>query len=408
MNLSTVRSPYHFIFKGSMSIVRLVDEVIDRASKYGASDIHIDPRADDVRIRFRIDGVLHDVCAISKTIHSEFVARIKIISGLRIDERIVPQDGRLTVGDDLDIRVTIIASYYGESIVMRLLRRTANIQTLSDLGFSDEDQEKITKALRLRQGLILVTGPTGSGKTTTLYSLLALVNDTSVSTVTIEDPVEYAMTHVRQIQVQQKRGINFANGLRSILRQDPDVIMVGEIRDYETAAIATSAALTGHLVLSTLHTNDAISTVTRCVEMGIEPYLVSATLRLVVSQRLVRKLCVHCRQAAEISLKELMVIKKYCHKNSGLDCIEFFDSQMEYLPVYVAQGCEKCNGTGYFGRTVVAEVLLITEQIGQMIVSKQPVNSKALVDMKTIGQQAIMKYMQGVTSFDEALKILHE
>ncbi|HAO64725.1 TPA: type II secretion system protein GspE, partial [Candidatus Taylorbacteria bacterium] len=230
MNTLPSQSPFSFTLVHATPIVLQVDQIIDRARKSGASDIHIDPFSEEVRIRFRIDGILHNICSMPKSTHGEFVARIKIISGLRIDERIVPQDGRLTVGDDLDIRVTIIASYYGESIVMRLLRRTKSVQTLEDLGFSEKDQEKMIQALKARQGLILVTGPTGSGKTTTLYSLLTLVDNPSVSTVTIEDPVEYAMTHARQIQVQQKRGINFANGLRSILRQDPDVIMVGEIR----------------------------------------------------------------------------------------------------------------------------------------------------------------------------------
>ena len=373
--------------------MRLVDEIIEKAERCGASDIHIDPCLSDVRVRFRIDGSLHDVCTMSRATHGEFVARVKIISGLRIDERIVPQDGRLTVGGALDIRVTVIASYYGESIVMRLLRRTASVQTLSELGFSSEEQETLVRALKSRQGLILVTGPTGSGKTTTLYSLLALVNDSSVSTVTIEDPVEYAMSHTRQIQVQQKRGINFVNGLRSILRQDPDVIMVGEIRDHETAAIATSAALTGHLVFSTLHTNDAISTITRCVEMGVEPYLVAATLRLVVSQRLMRKLCLGCRRAVEVSDVERVVIGKYMDAS---------------VSVYAAQGCEKCNGTGYSGRTVVSEILPITEKLRQTIVEKRSIAASSPMEMKTIGYQAVFKYVQGATSFDEVVKILHE
>jgi type IV pilus assembly protein PilB len=396
MSLST----YRFTFETTMPIVRWVDEIIDRANKCGASDIHIDPRVADVRIRFRIDGVLHDVCIMPKTVHSEFVARIKIISGLRIDERIVPQDGRLTVGDDLDIRVTVIASYYGESIVMRLLRRTASVETLEELGFDFEDQQKIIEVLQMRQGLILVTGPTGSGKTTTLYSLLSLVDDASVSTVTIEDPVEYAMSHARQIQVQQKRGINFVNGLRSILRQDPDVIMVGEIRDHETAAIATSAALTGHLVLSTLHTNDAVSTVTRCVEMGIEPYLVAATLRLVISQRLTRKLCVDCRRAFPMQAKERMVVEKYA---------KILNLQLNQpSATFVAQGCNKCNGTGYVGRTVVAEILPVTEHLSRMIAEKRPINQETLTGIKSIGHQAVGKYLQGITSFDEVVKILHE
>ena len=395
MNLSA----YHFDFKTGSSIVQFVDEIIGRAEVCRASDIHIDPRSDDIRIRFRIDGVLQDVCIMPKAFHSEFLARIKILSGLRIDERVVPQDGRMTFGQTLDIRVTVVASYYGESIVMRLLNRTAKVKTLGELGFTTLDQEIIDNALQAEQGLILVTGPTGSGKTTTLYSLLSLINDTSVSTVTIEDPVEYAMAHARQIQVQQKRGVNFANGLRSILRQDPDVIMVGEIRDKETATIATGAALTGHLVLSTLHTNDAISTIARCIEMGVEPYLVAATLRLVVSQRLVRRLCNKCKHAVRISLSERLLIEKL---------IGGFNKLSEQ--VFEAKGCESCNNTGYLGRIVVAEILPITTKFGEMIAEGVPIEKlRAGVFLGgTIRHRAVDKYLQGVTSFKEIIKILHD
>jgi len=406
MNSGSRQSLHRFDFKTSTPIVQLVDEVIDRAGKCNASDIHIDPRADDVRIRFRIDGVLHDVCAMSRSLHGEFVARIKIMSGLRIDERIVPQDGRLTVGEVMDVRVTVIASYYGESIIMRLLRRTKSVQTLLELGFNHDAEQAIDKVLHARQGLVLVTGPTGSGKTTTLYSLLALVDDPCLSTVTIEDPVEYAMSHARQIQVQQKRGINFANGLRSILRQDPDVIMVGEIRDHETAAIATSAALTGHLVLSTLHTNDALSTVVRCIEMGIEPYLVAATLRLVISQRLVRKLCRDCLKPVQISQIELAMIQKYDAENIHQTLTTQPTDDTRPL-AYAARGCEKCNGTGYAGRTVVSEILPITEKIRDMIIDKKPMHSHSLLlGAETIRHQAVSKYLDGLTSFDELIKIL--
>ena len=395
--------PFKFNFELSTPIVRLVDSLIQHADKNRASDIHIDPRSSDVRVRFRIDGVLHDVCLMSRTIHSEFVARIKIIAGLRIDERIVPQDGRLTIGETLDVRVTTVASYYGESIVMRLLHRTASVQTLAELGFNDYDQVKICQALSHEQGLILVTGPTGSGKTTTLYSLLALVADDSVATVTIEDPVEYAMPNARQIHVQQKRGVNFANGLRSILRQDPDVIMVGEIRDHETAAIATNAALTGHLVFSTLHTNDALSTVTRCVEMGVESYLLGATLRLIVSQRLVRKLCLSCKQESTLCVSERAVIQKYITDGSN---------QNQKISVSLAKGCVECNGTGYCGRTVVSEVLPINDSLREIITEKQPVSvlRKAAIDfgLVSIGRQAVSKYLQGITSFEEIIKIIHE
>ena len=336
----------------------------------------------------------------TRDIYDEFVARVKIISGLRIDERIVPQDGRLTMSGDLDVRVTIVASYYGESIVMRLLRRTAKVQTFSELGFSAEDQAQISQALKSRHGLILVTGPTGSGKTTTLYSLLALTDNADVSTVTIEDPVEYVIAHARQIQVQQKRGVNFVNGLRSILRQDPDVIMVGEIRDQETASMATSAALTGHLVFSTLHTNDALSTITRCVEMGIEPYLVAATLRLVISQRLVRKLCLNCRRVADLGESELLALEEY------LDLL--ISQKNQPLIVYSAVGCEKCNGTGYSGRTVVSEILPMTDQLKQNVLEKKVTQGRSFIENNTIGHKAVGKYLQGVTSFEEIMKILHE
>ena len=390
---------HDFVFKPAVPIVKLVEDLIDSADKNGASDIHIDPRANDVRIRFRIDGVLQDVCVFPKVVHNEFAARIKIISGLRIDERIVPQDGRLTVGDRLDIRVTTINSYYGESVIMRLLRRTATVETLETLGFSQEDQEAIMKSLQNKQGLILVTGPTGSGKTTTLYSLLSIVNDNSVSVVTIEDPVEYAISNARQINVQQKRGINFANGLRSILRQDPDVIMVGEIRDHETISIATSASLTGHLVLSTLHTNDAVSTIVRCVEMGIEPYLVAATLRLVINQRLIRKLCPNCKRAIEISSAERAMMEKFSIKSDSINTSN--------LPVYEAVGCDKCRGTGYLGRTVISEVLPITEKLAQMIVENKSL-AQAQLNIKSLGHQAAIKYVQGVTSFEEAIKVINQ
>ena len=395
----------NFTINRGMPIVKLVNEIIERAEKSGASDIHIDPRLDGVRIRFRIDGVLHDVCIMPREIHGEFVARIKIISGLRIDERIVPQDGRLTFGETLDVRVTTIASYYGESVVMRLLRRTAKVLPLEGLGFSMQDTEKISRSVAGRQGLILVTGPTGSGKTTTLYSLLSLVSDTSVSTVTIEDPVEYAMPNTRQIQVQQKRGINFANGLRSILRQDPDVIMVGEIRDYETAAIATSAALTGHLVLSTLHTNDAVSTIVRCIEMGIAPYLVAATVRLIVSQRLVRKLCLSCRQAVALGIRERAVLQKYAP-----DILE--NAKPDFLQMYESHSCPKCSGTGYAGRTVVAEILPMTQAICQMIVERRPISevyvAARAAGVETLYRQALLKCARGDTSFEEVIKTFQE
>ena len=408
-------SPYHFVFQTTVPIVRLVDEIIERAEKCGASDIHIDPRADDVRIRFRIDGSLHDVCTMPRATHGEFVARIKIISGLRIDERIVPQDGRLTVGESLDIRVTVIASYYGESIVMRLLRRTASVQTLSELGFSFADQEQIVQVLRSRQGLILVTGPTGSGKTTTLYSLLSLVNDSVTSVVTIEDPVEYAMSHVRQIQVQQKRGINFVNGLRSILRQDPDVIMVGEIRDHETAAIATSAALTGHLVLSTLHTNSAAGAMPRLLDMKVEAFLLVSTLDIVIAQRLVRHLA-ESKEKYFLDDAELASLGKLVNLDRILklligERIVAPTTTWKQVPFYKPKKSPDAED-GYKGRIGINEVLKMTPTVKDLVMrgeTADKIEAQAKTEgMVTMLEDGIFKAVQGETTIEEVLRVVTE
>ncbi len=275
-----------------MSAIVWLNEIVGKAFTKNASDIHIDPEEKAVRIRFRVDGLLCEQEKIAKILHGDIIGRIKILAQLRTDEHMAPQDGRFrieTENGNLDVRVSIVPAYFGESIVLRLLKNNSSMPTLADLGMSDTDQQKITRVLARSSGMILVTGPTGSGKTTTLYTIIKMLNDSTRSIITIEDPIEYAIPGVRQIQANPLRGLSFASGLRSIVRQDPDVIMVGEIRDAETAYIAIHTALTGHLLLSTLHTSDAATAIPRLIDMGVDPYLVASTIGVVIGQRLVRK-----------------------------------------------------------------------------------------------------------------------
>ncbi len=284
----------------NLSIIRLVDCLVTRAYAARASDIHLDPRSDGVMVRLRVDGVLQDVHKLPATIHNEVISRIKILCGLRTDEHQAAQDGRfrllLETGVSVDVRVSIVPVYYGENAVMRLLADQAEEYTLSSLGFTKENQEKILRAIQKPYGMILATGPTGSGKTTTLYTLVRMLNQPGVSVITIEDPVEYAISGINQIQVNPRTGLSFSQGLRSMLRQDPNIIMVGEIRDMETAGLAVNIALTGHLVLSTLHTNDAPTTLPRLLDMKVEPYLIASTVNVAIGQRLLRRICNHCKE----------------------------------------------------------------------------------------------------------------
>ncbi|MES3031342.1 MAG: GspE/PulE family protein [Patescibacteria group bacterium] len=357
------------------SIVELADALIAYGYHRNASDIHIDPSAEHIMVRFRIDGVLIYTDTLARDLHETLIARIKVMSGLRTDIHFVPQDGRFRFAQsmcDCDVRVSIVPTHYGENAVLRILRQTRKRTTLSELGFSAYDIERIVECLSYHQGMILVTGPTGSGKTSTLYTLIGSLATESASIITLEDPVEYAMEGVRQIQIQAKHGITFATGLRSIVRQDPDIIMVGEIRDPETAQIATNISLTGHLLLSTLHTNSALGAIPRLIDMGVDPYLVASTLSLVIAQRLVRKVCVVCK----------------------------------------GEKCSLCGGTGYKGRTVVAETFVVDEEIRRYIMSRLPlgelsryVHSKG---MKSMYEDGMEKVEQGITSKEEILRILHE
>ncbi|MEY4602298.1 MAG: type 4 fimbrial assembly protein PilB, type pilus assembly protein PilB [Candidatus Parcubacteria bacterium] len=390
-----------------VSIVDLVNAILEKACSTGASDIHIDPSQHDLRIRMRIDGVLKSVCTLSKNLHSEIIARIKVLAKLRSDEHQTTQDGRFRYqkhdsNDFVDIRVSIIPTYYGENAVLRLLTDKGNLFTLENLGFEPSDQKKIERALRKPNGMILSTGPTGSGKTTTLYTLIKMLSKPDVSIVTIEDPIEYAMHDIKQIQVNQKTGLTFANGLRSILRQDPNIIMVGEIRDSETARIAVNTALTGHLLLSTLHTNDAATTLPRLLDMGIEEYLVASTVSIAIGQRLVRKICPICKEKTRLD----PVLKEHLASENPK---VFSDGEIVF---YKGAGCNACSQSGYSGRGCINEVLVADEMIRKAILEKASADviKKVAIagGMTTMFEDGLKKVKAGQTTLEEVLRVVHE
>lgn len=390
----------------NVSIINIIDELLKHASEVHASDIHIDPLERGLRVRFRIDGVLEDMHPLPKDIHQEIISRIKILSGLRTDEHNAAQDGRFRslIGENssVDIRVSIAPTYHGENAVLRLLSDNAENFTLETLGFTEEDQKKISKAIRKNSGMVLVTGPTGSGKTTTLYTLIKMLNSKDISIITIEDPIEYAVDGVEQIQVNPRTGLTFANGLRSILRQDPNVIMVGEIRDMETAGIAVNTALTGHLLLSTLHTNDVSTTLPRLLDMKVEPFLVASTFSIGIGQRLVRKICDECKKEKELNDEEYKrLVEAVGNENEDLGR-KFFQGK----------GCDKCNDSGYKGRIVIAEVLVTDEDIRQAILKK---DSASLLKktgirngMTTMLQDGLQKAKKGLTTIEEVLRVTYD
>src|SRR5947199_3195481 len=342
-------------------IVKLVNLLISQAVADRASDIHIEPTEVDVRVRYRIDGVLHEVMRSPKNIQSGLISRLKIMSDLNIAERRVPQDGRMSGvigGKAVDLRVATLPTVYGEKVVMRILDKSTALLDLTDLGFHGDALERYASAYTKPYGTILVTGPTGSGKSTTLYATLNAVNDTARNIITVEDPVEYRLAGINQVQVNNKAGLNFAVALRTILRSDPDIVLVGEVRDRETATIAIEAALTGHLVLTTLHTNNAAATPTRLIEMGVEPFLVGSALDCIVAQRLARRLCVKCKEA-------------YVPDQSELETLGWDPDRDEELPtLYRAVGCPACGRTGFHGRFASQEGLLVSEEVGRMIVDR--------------------------------------
>lgn len=391
----------------NLSIINLLDFMIEKANRMRASDIHIDPGVRGVRVRMRIDGVLQEVKEIPKEIHSEVISRIKVLAGLRTDEHQAAQDGRFRYSfrdnsGHLDLRISIVPTYHGENAVIRLLSDKASIHTLETLGFSERDREKILHAIKKPTGMILATGPTGSGKTTTLYTLIKMLNAPDVSIVTIEDPIEYAVEHIEQIQVNPRAGLTFANGLRSILRQDPNIIMVGEIRDAETASIAVNTALTGHLLLSTLHTNDAATTLPRLLEMKIEAYLVASTVNIAMAQRLVRKICVHCKE--EVPLSEAM---KHVLGEA------FSTSRLNGRKTLAkGKGCGNCAGSGYSGRIVISEVIVADNDIREAILRRASSDEIKQIAMKngmtTMFEDGIEKVLQGDTTLEEVLRVVHE
>ncbi len=390
-----------------VSIIKLVDALITNAYESRASDIHLDPDEEKLNVRFRIDGVLHDVFTFPKEIHSEVITRIKVLSGLRTDEHQMAQDGRIKFSIEsekvnFDIRVSILPTYYEENTVLRLLAEQGQGFTLENLGLTKRDFNLVKRAVSRPYGMILVTGPTGSGKTTTLYTMLKLLNKPEVSIITIEDPIEYSLKRVTQIQVNHQTGLDFANGLRSILRQDPNMIMVGEIRDEETAGIAVNAALTGHLLLSTLHTNDASTTLPRLLDMKIEPFLIASTVNVAIGQRLVRKICEKCKSKKDLSEIELISLK------------ESLPEDIKFTPktVYEGKGCDACDASGYLGRIGIYEVLEVTPRIREAITAHQ---SAAEIEriakeegMTTMIQDGLKKVEEGTTSIEEVLRVMHE
>ncbi len=382
-------------------VVGLANSIITQAIAERASDIHIEPQKEDLRVRYRIDGVLHEAMRFPKGIQASLVSRFKIMAGMDIAEKRLPQDGRFSLiieGRPFDFRVSSYPSVFGEKIVMRILDKRSILRSLESLGMLPHTLERFEKTIHQPWGIILVTGPTGSGKSTTLYSVLNRLNTGEQNIVTLEDPVEYELPGIIQAQVNYKAGFTFAEGLRSILRQDPDIIMVGEIRDKETALLATEAALTGHLVLSTLHTNDAPSAVTRLVDMGIEPFLIASSLIGALAQRLVRVICPHCREA-------------YKPPSEALRSLELEIETQGEVVFYRGRGCERCRGTGYIGRTGVFEFMVVDNEIRELILKNAPAHmirsAATKAGMKSLKEDAFEKVLLGITTWEEVLRVVY-
>lgn len=384
-------------------VVKLVNLLIMQAIREGASDIHIEPEESRLKTRFRVDGILREVTSSPKHLQSAIVSRIKILADLDIAERRIPQDGRFHLkmeGKEIDVRVSCLPTLYGENVVLRLLDVSSALLSLSQLGFSKELLEKCEKLIRQPYGIILVTGPTGSGKTTTLYASLDKINTVDKNIITIEDPIEYRLEGIRQTQINPKVNLTFANGLRSILRQDPNVIMVGEIRDRETSEIAIQAALTGHLVLSTLHTNDAAGAITRLTDMGVEPFLVASSIIGVLAQRLVRTLCKECKESCPLSAFGGQL------GDLGLE------AQDKELRVFRKKGCQKCLETGYKGRIGIFELMQLDEKMRGLILAKasrgeikKQAQSAGLIPLREMG---IQKILEGLTTIEEVLRVTRD
>jgi len=381
-------------------IIKLVNMLISRAVESRASDIHVEPFEDDLKVRYRIDGVLHNVETIPKKLQAALISRLKLMAKLNIAERRLPQDGRIRIrvsDKEIDLRVSTIPIIYGESVVMRILDKEGIVIDLDRLGFPEEILLPFKKLIAKPNGIVLVTGPTGSGKTTTLYGALDKINLPDRKIITVEDPVEYQLKGLNQIQVKPQIGLNFENTLRHIVRQDPDVIMIGEIRDLQTAEIAVQSALTGHLVFSTLHTNDAPSAITRLLDLGVESFLLSSTIRGILAQRLVRVLCLHCREkdTSSISLEELAPF------GVGAD-----------VDLYRGKGCDQCAHTGYRGRTGIYELLVVDDDIRRLILKNADANelraAAIRLGMKTLLENGVAKVSKGITTLSEVFRVTQE
>lgn len=393
-------------------VIKIVDVILENAIEAKASDIHIEPSENDVRVRYRIDGILHTSLRLPKNVLDAVVSRIKILSNLKIDEHRLPQDGRFHVDfgkRSVDLRVSILPVMYGEKIVMRILDKTSKVPTLEELGLRGIGLKWVMENIKKTHGVFLITGPTGSGKSTTLYSILTIRNTPEVNIVTLEDPVEYFIEGINQSQIKPEIGLTFASGLRSILRQDPNIVMVGEIRDEETAELAVHAALTGHLVFSTLHTNNSVGAIPRLMNMGIEQFLLSASVNLIMAQRLIRKLCQDCKREAKpnpVVAKELAEVVANVPK-------EYLDNiDVKNYKIYEAVGCDKCGNVGYKGRMGIFEVLPMLDELQELLFNKQPAykiyEAAAKFGMITMKQDGFIKVIRGETTIEEIARVTTE
>jgi type II secretory ATPase GspE/PulE/Tfp pilus assembly ATPase PilB-like protein len=399
-------------------IVEIVRKILEHAIRLRASDIHIEPQANITRIRYRIDGILEEKLTLDKSYHAALISRIKILGGMKIDERRIPQDGRFNFGSEwgeVDLRISSLPTVHGENIVMRLLKKSDRVPTLSELGVRAKALATLEEAIRIPHGIILSTGPTGSGKTTTLYSLLTMINTPKLNIVTLEDPVEYQMVGVNQVQVNVQAGLTFASGLRSFLRQDPNIIMVGEIRDEETTQLAVQASLTGHLVFSTVHTNSAAGALPRLLDMGAEPFLLASSMTAAIGQRVLRKICDNCKVPIVPSPEEAADISSVLGKlyegwsGSNPDKVELAKKNNVGFMLYKGNGCEKCGNSGYLGRTGIYEVLRVTEKIAKLIMERSDAASIEKVAMEDgmiiMKQDGYLKVLEGITTLEEVIRV---
>lgn len=388
-------------------VAKIVSTILEYAIKSRASDVHIEPQEDKTRVRYRIDGILHEKLSLPKRIHEALLSRIKILSDLKIDEKRIPQDGRFNFKagvEEVDLRISTLPTVFGEKVVMRLLKKSGVVPTLQELGLRGMALKNLEINMLRPHGIILVTGPTGSGKTTTLYAVLSRINTTKINIITLEDPVEYQIAGVNQVQINPAAGLTFASGLRSFLRQDPNVILVGEIRDKETTELAIQASLTGHLVFSTLHTNDACGSLPRLLDMGAEPFLLTSTVNCVVGQRICRRICTSCKEEYVPPKEVITDIKNVLGK--------LFTRNEKDIKLYRGKGCDECAKTGYFGRIGIFEVLPVSDKIGKLILERS--SSKAIEieareeGMITMKQDGYLKVIEGIITLEEVLRVAQE